>query len=70
MGIFDRLRNPSLLAFIKDQHLRELFTRKEFRISEEYVRREFFSSTEDDEVRNLSLALRGGELIGRLGVVL
>jgi hypothetical protein len=60
MTVFARLKNPAFVQFIREQHLRELFIRKEFRVSEEYVRREFLPCMEDDEVRNLSLSFRAG----------
>lgn len=60
MGIFDRLQNPALLGLIRDQRLREVLARREFRISEEYVHREFISRSEDEELRGLSLKFYDG----------
>jgi hypothetical protein len=71
MGIFDKfdkLRNPALLDLLRDQRLKELITRREFRVTEEYFHREFVSKTEDDEIRKLSLKFRDGygELAGEV----
>ena len=68
MGIFDTFRNPAFQELFRDQRLRELLVRREFRISEEYVHREFISRAGDDEVRNLSLRFRDGfgELSGEV----
>lgn len=60
MSIFDRLRNPALLDLVRDQRLKELVTRREFRVTEEYCHREFVSRAEDDEVRKLSLKFGDG----------
>lgn len=68
MGIFDKLKNPALLELIRDQRLKELITRREFRISEEYAHRELVARVEDNEVRKLSLRFREGfaELAGEV----
>ncbi|MCM2358935.1 MAG: hypothetical protein NDI77_12355, partial [Geobacteraceae bacterium] len=74
MSIFDKLKNlnrlkdPALLELIKDQRLKELLTRREFRITEEYAHRELVARAEDDEVKNLSLKFRDGfgELSGEV----
>lgn len=68
MGIFDRIKNPAFRELLRDQRLTELLTRREFRISEEYVHREFISQAGDDEMRNLLLRFRDGfgELAGEV----
>ncbi len=68
MSIFDKLKNPALLELLKDQRLREVVIRREFRVSEEYIHREFISRAGDDEVRNLSLRFHDGfgELSGEV----
>lgn len=60
MGIFDKLRNIPFMDMIKDQRLKELLLKREFRLSEEYLQREFLRKAEDDEVSNLSLKLGDG----------
>ena len=71
MSIFERfskLRHPLLAELVKEQHLRELLTKREFRLSEEYFRREFVPRMEDEEIRGLALAFRDGyaELSGEV----
>ncbi len=68
MSIFDTFRNPAIRGLLKDQRLKELLTRREFRISEEYIHREFISRAGDDEVRGLALRFRDGfgELSGEV----
>ncbi len=71
MGIFDKfdkLRNPAFLDLIRDQRLKELVTRREFRVTEEYFHRDFVSRAEDDEIRKLTLKFRDGygELAGEV----
>jgi hypothetical protein len=60
MNILELLQNPALKEFMKDQRLRELITRREFRISEEYLYREFVSGAGDEELQELSLTLHDG----------
>lgn len=68
MSIFDMFRNPAFRDLLKDQRLKELLARREFRISEEYIHREFISQAGDDEVRGLALRFRDGfgELSGEV----
>ena len=68
MSIFDRFKNPALLELVKDQRLKELITRREFRVTEEYLHREFLSKAMDDELTELALKLGAGfaELTGRV----
>ena len=68
MSIFDRFKNPALLELVKDQRLKELITRREFRLTEEYLHREILSKAVDDELTELSLKLGAGfaELTGRV----
>lgn len=60
MGIFDKIRSIPFMDMIKDQRLKELLLKREFRLSEEYIQREFLHKAEDDEVSNLSLKLGDG----------
>ena len=68
MSIFDRFKNPALLELVKDQRLKELITRREFRLTEEYLHREILSKAVDDELTELTLKLGAGfaELTGRV----
>jgi hypothetical protein len=68
MSFFDRFDNPAFRELLRDQRLKDLLARREFRISEEYVQREFIGRAEDDEVQNLSLRFREGfgELSGQV----
>lgn len=60
MGIFDKLKSVPFLDLIQDQRLKELVTRREFRLSEEYLHREFLSRAEDAELTELGLKLEEG----------
>jgi len=46
MGIFDKLKNSSLLELIQDPRLRDLLTKREFRLSQEDLHREFVNQAE------------------------
>ncbi|MBI1921174.1 MAG: hypothetical protein HYS23_08855 [Geobacter sp.] len=60
MSIFDKIRNIPFMDMIKDQRLKELLLKREFRLSEDYLQREFLRKAEDDEVSNLILKLENG----------
>ncbi len=60
MSILDMLKNPALVEFMKDQRLRELVTKREFRISEEYLHRELLGAAGDEELQGLTLKLHDG----------
>ena len=60
MSLFDRLRHPALAELIRDQRLKEMVTRREFRITAEYFQREFLSGAGDDELQGLKLRFRDG----------
>ncbi|KAF0221399.1 MAG: hypothetical protein FD174_537 [Geobacteraceae bacterium] len=74
MGIFDklknldRLKNPALIELIKDQRLKEVVTRREFRVTEEYFHREFIAKALDEEMQELSLRFFDGygEITGKV----
>lgn len=68
MAISDFLGNAPFWGFVKDQNIRELLTKREFRISEEYLHREFVSRAADEKVRDLSLKIYDGyaEITGRM----
>jgi hypothetical protein len=52
MSILDRLKNPALTALIHDQRIKELVTRREFRLTEAYLHQEFISQAADEEIHN------------------
>jgi hypothetical protein len=68
MAIGDFLGNAPFWGFVKDQNIRELLTKREFRISEQYLHREFVSRAESEKVRDLSLKIYNGyaEITGKL----
>ncbi len=68
MAISDILGNAPLWDFIKDQNLREIITRKEFRVTEEYLNRELVTRVGSDKVKELSLKIYDGhaEVTGKL----
>jgi hypothetical protein len=60
MSILHKLKNPALAAFLRDQRLPELFRRREFRFTEEFLRRELFAQVSDEEIHNLDLSVQDG----------
>jgi hypothetical protein len=60
MSIFDRIKNPSLAELVKDQNVKELLLKREFRITQSYLQREFVSQALDDELVELSLGIFDG----------
>ncbi|HJV64827.1 MAG TPA: hypothetical protein VJ550_03740 [Geomonas sp.] len=60
MGILDRIKNPSLAELVKEQNLKELLLKREFRITQGYLQREFLSQALDDELVELSIGLFEG----------
>jgi hypothetical protein len=72
MSIFqkiqDRIKNPALAELVKEQNLKDLLIRREFRLSESYLQREFVTPALDDEIPQLSIALFNGygEITGKM----
>ena len=76
MGLFeklqdkfqDRLKNPALVELVKEQNLKDLLIKREFRISQTYLQREVASRAVDDEMLELSISLMDGygEITGRV----
>ena len=68
MKIFDKIPNPLLRQFMQDQNLRDLFTKREFRITEEFFQRELVAGGEDDEIRELEVKFHDGygEITGKV----
>lgn len=76
MGIFDKLKeriqeklnDPSFMELVQQQDLKDLLTRREFRIPQSYLKREILSRAIDDEVPELDIKLCDGygELSGKV----
>lgn len=69
MSIFDKLKSTALLELIRDPQLRDLLTKREFRISQEQLQREFVSQTaHEQELEDLALIVGEGflEISGRV----
>jgi len=64
----EKINNPALAELMKEQNLRELFTRREFRVSQDYLQREFLSRAQDDELVEFSIELFNGygEVSGKM----
>ena len=76
MGIFERvkdrvkerLNDPALAELVKEQSLKDLLVRREFRLSQGYLQREFVNRAIDEEMQELSIALFDGygEMSGKV----
>ena len=69
MSIFDKLKSTAFLELIQDPRLRELVTKREFRVSQEELHREFLKQTAgEEELQELALIVGEGflELSGRV----
>ncbi len=72
MNIFqkvsDKITNPLLKQFMKDQNLRDLFTKREFRITQELFQRELMAPGEEDDIRELEIRFYEGygEITGKV----
>ena len=68
MKIFDKISNPLLKQFMQDQNVRDLLTKREFRISEELFQRELVAGDEDDGIRELQVRFHDGygEITGKV----
>ena len=68
MSIFDKLRTPTVARLLKEQHLVELVTRREFRCAAGFVRREVTPRLADDEIHGIDILFRDGfaELTGQV----
>ena len=68
MKIFDKISNPLLKQFMQDQNVRDLLTKREFRITEEFFQRELVAGSEDDEIRELEVRFYDGygEITGKV----
>jgi hypothetical protein len=68
MSIFDKMKSAALLELVRDPRLKELVTRREFRVSQEELHREFASRAADEELQELALVVGEGflEVSGRV----
>ncbi|BCG48766.1 hypothetical protein GEOBRER4_n3661 [Citrifermentans bremense] len=76
MGIFDkikerindRLNDPAFMELVQEQSLKDLLVRREFRITQAYLQREFLNKLIDDEIQEFSIALFDGygEIAGKM----
>lgn len=68
MKVFEKLQNPLLRQFMQDQNLRELLTKREFRISEEMFRQELAAGGDDDDIKELDVRFHDGfgEISGKV----
>ncbi len=68
LKIFNKISNPLLRQFMEEQNLRELFTKREFRITEELFQRELVSTGEEDDIRELEIRFHDGygEITGKV----
>jgi hypothetical protein len=64
MSIFDRVRdrlkNPAFQELVKEQNLKELLLKREFRISQSYLQREFLTRAQDEELQEIVITLWDG----------
>ena len=67
MGIFDRLKNSAVVELIRDPRIRDLVIRREFRMSQEELRKEL-ANRADTELRELDVTIEEGflEVSGRI----
>src|SRR5690242_15005856 len=69
MSFFDFMKNKAVLELVRDPRLKDLVTKREFRISQEQLQREFVSQTAgEEELEDLALIVGEGflELSGRV----
>ncbi len=69
MSIFDKLKSTALLELIRDPRLKELVTKREFRLSQEELHRELVrQAAGEEELQELALTVGDGflELSGRV----
>ena len=57
MSFFDKLKTNALLELVKDPRVKDLVTRREFRITEEDLRKEFVSRVADEELQELEVVV-------------
>jgi len=60
VNIFDKIPNPLFRQFLQDQNLRDLFTKREFRITEEFFQQELAVGGEEDDIRDIVVRFHDG----------
>jgi hypothetical protein len=68
VSILDRIKNPTLAALVKEQNLKDLLVKREFRITEGYMQREVLNRAVDEELLELTLSVLDGfgQLTGKV----
>lgn len=69
MSIFDKVKQTALLGLVQDPRLRNLLMRREFRLSQEELQREFLKQAAgDEELQDATLTIGEGylEISGRV----
>ena len=69
MSIFDTMKGAALLKLVRDPRLRDLLLKREFRLSQEELHREFVKQTAgEEELHDVALTVGDGflELSGRV----
>jgi len=76
MGIFERVKNrindklndPAFMELVQEQSLKDLLVRREFRIPQAYLQREFLNKAVDDEIQEFTISLFDGygEISGKM----
>lgn len=64
----DKMKNRSLAELVKEQSLKDLLVKREFRISQPYLQREVMDPVLDEEIVELKIVLLDGcgEISGRM----
>ncbi|MCM0083974.1 hypothetical protein L4X63_20540 [Geomonas sp. Red32] len=63
----EKIGNPILADLVKDQNLKDLLVKREFRITQQYLQREVFDKAVDDELPEISITVMDGfaEIAGK-----
>jgi hypothetical protein len=64
----DKMKNRSLAELVKEQSLKDLIIKREFRISQRYLQREILDPARDEEIQELAIHLGDsfGEIRGKI----
>jgi hypothetical protein len=68
MSFFSSLKTKTVLELISDPRLKELVTRREFRVSEEELRQELVTRVSDEDIQDLAVSVGEGflEISGKI----
>jgi hypothetical protein len=68
MSFFSSLKTKAVLELISDPRLKELVTRREFRVSEEELRQELVTRVTDEDIQDLAVSVGEGflEISGKI----